>query len=190
MGAAVAVSTRGRAKVTTSAPTLVLIAHGPTAATRAAAFGDDEPLDRAVDAEPPRVDAAVRGPERRCAETAAGLGLDAVAVAALRDLDAGAWRGLPLDRVPQEDLLRWLHDPTARPPGGESVADVIARVGAWLAEPPPGRRVAVVTHPAVVRAALVHALSAADRAFWRIDVAPGARVLLRGGPGRWTALFR
>ncbi|MFC7614658.1 histidine phosphatase family protein [Actinokineospora soli] len=109
-------------------------------------------------------------------------------MAALRDLDAGAWRGLPLDAVPPGDLTRWLADPTHPAPGGESVADVVARVGAWLAAP--ARRLAVITHPAVLRAALVHALSAADQSFWRIDVAPGAQLVLRGGPGRWTALFR
>lgn len=171
-----------------------MIAHQPTAATRAAAFPADEPSDEPVQARAPRVDAALRGPEIRCADTAAWLGLDAEPDHALRDLDAGSWRGQPLGAVQLADpegLARWLSDPAAPAPGGESVADVVARVGAWLdARPATPRRVAAVTHPAVLRAALAHALSAPASAFWRIDVAPGARIVLRGGAGRWTALFR
>ncbi|WP_189212872.1 histidine phosphatase family protein [Actinokineospora fastidiosa] len=179
------VSTRSR-----SPSTLVMIAHQPTAATRAAAFPADEPVERPAPADPPRVDVALRGPETRCADTARCLGLDAEPVPALRDLDAGAWRGLGMDQIAPDALARWLADPAEAAPGGESVAEVIARVTTWLAEPPAARRIAAVTHPAVIRAALVHALSAPDRSFWRIDVAPGARIVLRGGPGRWTALFR
>ncbi|MFC5289451.1 histidine phosphatase family protein [Actinokineospora guangxiensis] len=184
-------STNRPATGPTSPSTLVLITHLPTAATRAAAFPADEPLLPADRAAPPRtVDAAVRGPELRCAQTAALFGFDAAPDAALRDLDAGAWRGLPLDRVPADGLAAWLADPAERAPGGESVACVVARVGGWLDRPLPARRVAAVTHPAVVRAALVHALGAPARAFWRIDAAPGSHLVLRGGPGRWTAHFR
>ncbi|MGW5055248.1 histidine phosphatase family protein [Actinokineospora sp. NPDC004072] len=170
--------------------TLVLIAHLPTAATRVAAFPDDEPVERPVAVAAPRVDLAVRGPEVRCADTARCLGLAAEPVAALRDLDAGAWRGRELAQVDAAEVGRWVADPAVRAPGGESVADVVARVATWLAQPPLARRVAAITHPAVMRAALLHTISATDRSFWRIDVSPGAQIVLRGGPGRWTALFR
>ncbi|MGX7829515.1 histidine phosphatase family protein [Actinokineospora sp. 24-640] len=171
-----------------------MIAHQPTAATRLAAFPADETIDEPFEARAPRVDAALRGPETRCADTAAWLGLDAERDQALRDLDAGSWRGQPLSRVQLADpegLASWLGDPSAPAPGGESVADVVARVGAWLdTRPAAPRRVAAITHPAVLRASLVHVLRAPASAFWRIDVAPGARIVLRGGAERWTALFR
>jgi broad specificity phosphatase PhoE len=43
-----------------------------------------------------------------------------------------------------------------------------------------------ITHPAVVRAAIVHALGAPPAAFWRIDVAPLSRTDLSGRDGRWN----
>nr|BFE80044.1 hypothetical protein GCM10020093_026450 [Planobispora longispora] len=58
----------------------------------------------------------------------------------------------------------------------------------WLSAAGPGRTVAV-THPAVVRAAVVHALGAPARSFWRVDVAPLARVSLTGRGGRWRLSY-
>ncbi len=172
----------------------MLVCHGSTAATRAAAFAADEPLDDAAltaAADGPkvgRVEVAVRGPALRCAQTAAALGLAAEPVEALRDLDAGRWRGRALDELAvaePDELTVWLTDPKATPHGGESVVDLIARVGGWL-DGQKARRTVAVTHPAVVKAALVHALGAEPAAFWRIDLAPLSRTTLRGGPGRWT----
>lgn len=176
-------------------PTLVLVAHGPTAATSAAAFPADEPLirpDAAARAE--RADAALRGPELRCAQTAEAMGLAAQIDPALRECDHGRWRGRGAAEVGAEEpgaLARWLADPTAAPPGGESVVELVARVGAWLdARPDAPRRVVAVTHPSVVRAALVHVLGAPPSAFRRLEVAPSARVALRGGARRWRMRIR
>ncbi|WP_424186077.1 histidine phosphatase family protein [Actinokineospora sp. G85] len=172
---------------------LTLVSHGATAATRATAFPVDEPL---ADPAPlpaaglGRVAVALRGPEARCAQTAAALGLAARVDPALRDLDFGAWRGRALDAVAAADpeaVTRWLTDPDSAPHGGESVAALVDRVRTWLddrpADPAP---VVAVTHPSVVRAAVVAALGAAPAAYWRVDVVPLARVVLRGGPGRWS----
>jgi broad specificity phosphatase PhoE len=43
-----------------------------------------------------------------------------------------------------------------------------------------------VTHASVIRAAIVHAIGAELRSFWRIDVAPLSLARLNGGAGRWT----
>ncbi|GLZ40231.1 histidine phosphatase family protein [Actinokineospora sp. NBRC 105648] len=175
---------------------LVLVCHGATAATRAAAFPADEELDAAAIAAaaggPPlgRVGTALRGPAEPCAQTAAALGLDALVDDRLRDADFGDWRGRALDEVAAAEpdgLTRWLTDPGAAPHGGESVLELVDRVGGWLDErPATDRHTVAVTHPAVVKAALVHALRADPGAFWRIDVAPLSRTVVRGGPGRWT----
>jgi broad specificity phosphatase PhoE len=120
-------------------------------------------------------------------ETAAALGLDAAPEAALRDADPGAWAGRGAAEIAAADpaaLAAWLRDPDAAPPGGESAHAVLARVGAWMDGLGEGRFV-VVTHAAVVRAAIVHALGAAPGCGLRIDLAPLSRtVLSRNGPWR------
>jgi broad specificity phosphatase PhoE len=85
-----------------------------------------------------------------------------------------------------EELNRWLSDPAAAPHGGESLADLVRRVGAvcdtqdW----PQGRSVLVVT-PLVARAAAVHALGVGPAAIFRLDLAPLGRVGLSGQARSW-----
>jgi broad specificity phosphatase PhoE len=43
-----------------------------------------------------------------------------------------------------------------------------------------------VTHASVIRAAIVCALEAEPRSFWRIDIAPLSLTRLSGNHGRWT----
>ncbi len=120
-------------------------------------------------------------------ETAAALGLRATPDPALRDAGAGAWTGRDAAAIAAEDpaaLADWLRDPDAAPPGGDSARAVLARVAAWMDALGDGRLV-VVTHAAVVRAAIVHALGATPECGLRIDLAPLSRtVLSRNGPWR------
>ncbi len=84
-------------------------------------------------------------------------------------------------------LAAWTTDTNAAPHGGESVAALIERIRPWLDRiRSDGRRVVAVTHPAVIRAALVLAIDAEARSFWRIDVAPLCQVRFSGSPLRWT----
>ncbi|MET9885251.1 histidine phosphatase family protein [Streptomyces sp. NPDC006430] len=106
----------------------------------------------------------------------------------LRGPDAGQWAGRTLDEVSAEDpaaVQRWLTDPDYAPPGGESVAALIARVGAALAGLAAGTHRAVVEQ-AVVRAAVVHALELPAATFWRLDVRPDTVTTLTGRLGRWN----
>ncbi|GAA4576103.1 histidine phosphatase family protein [Planotetraspora kaengkrachanensis] len=175
---------------------LLLICHAFTAATAAASFPGDEPVEErrlhghceGSLAAPYTDGLALRGPELRCAQTADWLGLAAEPVPQLGDCDFGGWRGRTLADVQAADpegVSRWLGDPTAAPHGGESVVDVVARVGEWLAGLAAGRVVAV-THPSVIRAAVVHTLGTWPGAFWRIDVEPLSRAELTGRGGRWN----
>jgi broad specificity phosphatase PhoE len=78
-----------------------------------------------------------------------------------------------------------MSDPHAAPHGGESLAELVARVGACCDERdwPPGRSVAVVA-PLVARAMAVHALAATPEVIFRVDLAPLGRVgLSRHGRG-------
>jgi len=67
------------------------------------------------------------------------------------------------------------------------LADMLARVAGWLDEQSAldGRAIAV-THAGVVKAAVVHALSAPAAAFWRLDATPLAVTELHAHDGRWT----
>lgn len=176
---------------------LLLVRHAPTAATRAAAFPADEGLDARGRAAAGRLAAALparaevlASPARSCRETAAAAGLEAQVVPALADVDYGAWAGRTLDELQAADpdgAAAWLSDPGARPHGGETLHELAARVEAWLdAQAMLGGRAVAITHAAVVRAAVVHALGAPPAAFWRIDVPPLAVTELRARGGRWT----
>jgi len=123
-------------------------------------------------------------------QTAEGLQLRVIAEARLRECDYGRWAGFSLADLQTREpdaLAEWLRDPEAAPHGGESIVVLIARVAAWLdaINPLPGKLVAI-THASVIRAALVHALGAAPRSFWRIDIAPLTAVMLSGHGSRWN----
>ncbi|MFF0542747.1 histidine phosphatase family protein [Nocardia thailandica] len=168
-----------------------LIGHGLTAAMRGARFPVDEELDASArtgqsDYLPPADARVVLGPELRVAQTAARFGLSGDTDDRLRDLDAGSWRGAEMGGLAQDQLFAWLTDPDFRGHGGESVTEVIERTRYWLAEvAAAGSDTVAVTHPAVVRSAVVVALDAPPTAFWRIDVAPASVTRLHFR-GQWT----
>ncbi len=171
---------------------LTLISHGMTEAMRTARFPIDEPIEQVTpDAAPlgaaPRADLIRVAPEIRAEQTAELLALSGPAEPALRDLDCGRWAGSALDGPAPADLMTWLSDPGYRGHGGESISDVIDRVRAWLDECAPLRqRIVAVTHPAVVRASILIALSAPPESFWRIDIPPLSVTTLHGRGPAWT----
>ena len=60
------------------------------------------------------------------------------------------------------------------------------RVGGWLDGLAGERvRIAAITHPAVVRAAVVQTLGAPLSCFWRLDSAPLTQTWLTRNAGRW-----
>jgi broad specificity phosphatase PhoE len=171
---------------------LTLVSHAMTDAMAAARFPHDEPLNAlgqsqiraAVDRRDTEV--ALSAPERRALHTAELLGLQPRVEPRLSDLDVGRWRGHELAAVPPEQLATWLSRPESTPHGGESVVALITRVREWMADVSrhPARLTAV-THPAVIRAAILIALESPPKSFWRIDIAPASRTVLHFR-GRWT----
>lgn len=173
---------------------LTLVSHAMTDAMAAGRFPADEPLNdagrRQAQAAADEIGSGKRlfaGPERRTRETATLLGLQAIAEPRLADLDAGRWRGAALGDLPPEELETWLTDPTRAPHGGESITGLVDRVAGWLKSLTDNTLPTVaVTHPAVVRAAILAGLGIPSAAFWRIDVAPAGRVVLHFRGGSWT----
>jgi broad specificity phosphatase PhoE len=172
---------------------LTLVSHAMTDAMAAGRFPTDEPLNpvgiRQVDAtvDLGMFDGAVCGPEKRARQTAELLGLQPRIEPDLADLDCGRWRGDFLGRVDPAELALWLTDAAAAPHGGETVVALIGRVRGWLESLTSTRgRLIAVTHPAVVRAAVLVALDAPPKSFWRVDVAPVSRTVLHFRGHVWT----
>jgi broad specificity phosphatase PhoE len=180
---------------------LHLLATPATAQTRKLAFATpDEPLGdigrRALGrmAALPSTDVLLRSPARVAADMAEELRLSAAVEPLLSDCDFGRWAGLTLAQLNEAEpkaSSQWLSDPRKAPHDGESFAAVIARVAGWmasLAAVNEGRTTAVlaITHPLVIRAAVITAIGADASSFHQIDVAPLARVQLSYAVQRWT----
>ena len=161
---------------------LTLISHAATEAQRRAAFPVDEPvLEREVAkikgllwTAPARVQ-GWSAPEQRTQQTSQMLGLPVTIAEELRDCDHGQWRGRAMEEVQGQDpdgILAWLTDPSSMPHGGESLEALIQRVGRWMNEQCAGKDTIAVTHPAVIRAAIVYGLQIPSQLFWRFDIPP------------------
>jgi len=176
---------------------LVLVSAAPTAAQRRGAFAVDEGIDRdSLDpARRPTLlerilpgDECRRGPERRCAETAAALGIESTPQSSLRAWDLGSWAGRAITEIGRAEpasLGAWRQDPDAAPHGGETLTDLLHRVGAWLDDASAPARVVAVADASVVRASVIHALGADWRAFWHLDLPALSRSELTHGSGAW-----
>jgi len=175
---------------------LMLVAHAATSATRRAAFPTDEAIERPKDIGPSSVRAGTwfSGPELRCRQTAEALGWRPTVVDGLADLDAGRWTGAELGRLmgaEPEAVLAWMNDVTVAPHDGESLQDLIDRVGRALdGTAPVGGRwpdglSVVVAAPLVIRAALVHLLAAPSSLLFAVDIEPLSATIVTGHGGRW-----
>ncbi len=175
-----------------AATELMLIRHAPALHGGRLCGRTDVPADcgdaariAAVRAALGAADRIVVSPALRCRQTAAALWPDLAAPetdAALWEQDFGDWEGRAFAELPDLGALPPAALATHRPPGGESFADLYARVGPALMRAATGGRVAVVAHAGVVRAGLALALGdvAAGLAF---EVAPLSVTRLRSLAG-------
>ena len=100
---------------------------------------------------------------------------------ALIDIDYGQWQGLTLDeakeRWPAEAGIWQRRPDLVRPPGGESLQDVLARVAEALrlmTGRHPQETVLLVGHDSVNRVLLLHALELPLARYWQIGQDPCA----------------
>lgn len=143
----------------------VLIRHTRVAAQPGVCFGwSDVPLAdtfpeeaRSVRERLPWLPAEVwTSPAQRCRVLAEQLGVTWVRVEPrLQELDFGGWEGRRWEDFRGPESEAWANDPwTRRPPGGETAAELWARVGELRAELLAGDtdRIALITHAGVIRA--------------------------------------
>jgi len=166
---------------------LTLICHAITPLQKQGRFSDDESVT--MDWQGAALSLAGRykqqarlvcGPEVRARQTGGLFGNNAQVEPALRDLDVGIWKGQAIGQLDSETLNTWATDSTSAAHGGESVGQLCMRVGQWLKslETQPGHVIAV-THPFVIRAAMLYVMQLPVLMFYRIDVEPLSSVELR-----------
>ena len=138
----------------------------------------------------PQADRHWRAPDELARRTAEWLGVDALVSDDLAEIDYGEWRCRALDDVAREapDAFGdWVRDPLARPHGGDSLADLVSRVGGWLAERLSDRGHSLAIAPAsVVKACALVTLGAPAAGFFRIDVEPLSLSRLVSDGRRWS----
>jgi len=120
------------------------------------------------------------------------LGIDALPVEGLLDLDHGEWTGLTAEeaeRLDQKEFARFRWDPRAStPPGGEPLIEVERRiVGAIdeLGRQYPSREIVVVSHEIPIRLLLSHVTGLDGVGVWNIPLPTGSVTRLRGSVGSW-----
>ena len=134
------------------------------------------------------VDRIVVSPAMRCRMTAAALwpDRDAVQDARLWEQDFGAWEGAAYAHLPDLGPMTQAELAETAPPGGESFADVCARIiPALEGLAAQGGRIAVVAHAGTVRAALARALGHVPGAL-SFRVAPLSLSRIEAAPGGWA----
>jgi len=181
---------------------LVLLRHGEAAGNAAGVLlgRSDSPLTDVGRAQAaalgPRlgpVRRLVSSPLGRARDTAAALGLGVGIEVDERwtEIDYGELEGTPLASVPAETWAAWRADTGFRPPGGESLAEVGARVRAaceelFARDGDEARAegdVVVVSHVSPIKAAVAWALGTGDEVAWHLHLATASVTRLGWGPG-------
>lgn len=144
-----------------------------------------------------KVTAVRSSPLRRAVDTAELLGTSLpveVPVAVDErwvELDYGEHDGKPLTDVPHEVWRRWREDPSFRPRGGESLAEMTARVEnaceelfatAGAGARAEGGDVVVVSHVSPIKAAVGWALGAGPEVAFRLHLSTGSITRLGWSP--------
>ena len=134
-----------------------------------------------------KVDVLRSSPRRRTRETAApignAVGMEVECVDELDELDAGEWTGQSFAALELDE--RWhawnARRGATRPPGGESMAEVQARIVGQI-EKLLSRRLSaavLVTHAEPIRAALLHYRQMSLDRFSEIEISPGSISVLQ-----------
>ena len=135
----------------------------------------------------------ISSPLDRARSTAAALGLGVPVEVDERwvEVDYGKFDGEKLTDVPAEVWRAWRADPGYRPPGGETLSEMGARVRMACDElfrsDGEGARaqsdVVVVSHVSPIKAAVGWAIGAGDEVAWRLWLATASMTVIGWGQG-------
>ena len=115
----------------------------------------------------------ISSPLARAVETAAAVSGDVAVDGRFVELDYGDWDGLRMDEVPAGQWRAWRDDPHLRPPNGETLAELDARVRPALEDLADAARtghVIVVSHVSPIKSAVTWALGAGPEMTWRMSL--------------------
>jgi probable phosphoglycerate mutase len=125
------------------------------------------------------VDRVIASPLVRAQQTAeaiarsCGRGLSVETDRRWIELDYGDFDGQPVTAVGADTWRQWRNDVHFRPPGGESMAELDARVQSALvdlAQGPNGLHIVVVSHVSPIKAAIAWALGVGIEISWRTSL--------------------
>ncbi len=130
-----------------------------------------------------KIAAVYSSPLERCQETAAplvaSLGLQFHMLDEVKETDCGSWAGQPLEELRKTEVWQQVQfNPSLfRFPGGESMADVQARMVSALEslrQQHTNETIAVVSHSDPIKLAIVYYLGMAVDLFQRLQVSPAS----------------
>lgn len=166
--------------------TITLLRHGRTVANAGGLLQGhaDKPLDdhghrqaAAAAAALDPVDLVIASPLLRAQETAAHLAPEVVTDPRWIELDYGDWDLKPLGDVPPAVWAEWRGNLDLRPPGGETLNELGARVRRALDELAARElpdHVVIVSHVSPIKAAVAWALGVDDQVSWRMRLTTGS----------------
>lgn len=173
---------------------LIIVRHGRTAANAQGLLQGriDPPLDELGERQAQAaaqligpVDRVISSPLQRARQTAAAFGVDVEVDDRWIELDYGEWEGRPVRDVAAADWAAWRASLDWRPPGGETLAELGARVraaGQDLIEAATDQTVVVTTHVSPIKAAVAWALGVDDQVTWQMFVAHASVNRIGVGP--------
>lgn len=127
----------------------------------------------------------VSSPLARCRATAEAFDRPVEIDERLIELDYGRYDLRPMAEIPAETWAAWRADPDFRPPDGETLNELAARVSPCLDELAADASVEdvmVVTHVSPIKAAVAWALGCSITVSWRCYVAPASVSEVGFGP--------
>lgn len=172
---------------------LYLVRHGRTAANAGGRLQGriDLPIDEvgaaqaaAITSVVPSVDRLICSPSLRARQTAAVFGIEPEIDDRWLEMDYGDFDGMPMAEVPRDQWGLWVSDLDFRPPNGETLREMGARVYAAcndLVDCARDSDVVVVSHATPIKAAMAWALGVDVGITWRshIDQASVTKVIMR-----------
>lgn len=134
--------------------------------------GQAEAIGRAVRARFPDA-VVVSSPLQRARQTAESIVPSPVLDERFLELDYGDFDGKAMSDVPDETWALWRRDPHFRPPNGETLVELDARVRPALEELAERARtsdVVIVSHVSPIKSAVTWALGIGPEATWRCSL--------------------
>lgn len=176
---------------------LILLRHGQTAANAASLLQGrmDLPLDKVGVEQARRSGEFIRAtygdvtvissPLLRARETAAAISDDVIIDDRFIELDYGDWDGVALSDVDQTMWKNWRQDPKFRPPNGETLLELDARVQPALhemSERAHGTTIVIVSHVSPIKSAVAWAMGVGPETSWRMHLERASMCRIAVGP--------